>query len=128
MLTVKPIQSKKEQEELCALCSCEYLEEALCYRADDGDFIGICQLLLKNGYGYIKNLAYAPSKDDWEAMIIMLRAAMNFMYRCGIEHSYLSEDTSETLIKFSGYRRNEDGLLYLNLNKFYNTPCHGERT
>ena len=128
MLTVKPIQSKKEQEELCALCSCEYLEEALCYRADDGDFIGICQLLLKNGCGYIKNLAYAPSKDDWEAMIIMLRAAMNFMYRCGIEHSYLSEDTSETLIKFSGYRRNEDGLLYLNLNKFYNTPCHGERT
>lgn len=128
MLTVKPIQSKKEQEELCALCSCEYLEEALCYRADDGDFIGICQLLLKNGCGYIKNLAYAPSKDDWEAMIIMLRAAMNFMYRCGIEHSYLSEDTSETLIKFSGYKRNEDGLLYLNLNKFYNTPCHGERT
>ena len=124
MLTVLPIQSKKEQEELCSVCGVEYLENAFAYRADDGDFIGICQFTFEHNCGYIKNLSYAPNVVDKEAMIIMLRAAMSFMHRCGIVDSYIDNDaTTEVLLKVSGYKPNSEGAYYCDLDKFYNTPC-----
>lgn len=125
MLTVLPIQTKEEQKELCLKCGVEFIENAFAYRADDGNFIGICQFTFENNIGYIKNLVYASNIEDNEAMIIMLRATMSFMNRCGIEDSYLEKDaTTETLIRLSGYRLDEKGNYYLNLDKFYNTPCH----
>lgn len=33
MLIIKPIQEKKEQEEYCALCGCEYDVDCLAYGA-----------------------------------------------------------------------------------------------
>ena len=124
MLTVFPIQSKQEQAELCALCGVNFIENAFAYRADDGDFIGICQFTFENNCGYIKNLSYAPSALDNEAMIIMLRATMSFMYRCGLVNSYMEKNaTTPDLLKVSGYKLNDDGKYYLDLDKFYNTPC-----
>ena len=124
MLTVLPIQSKKEQEELCIICGVDFLENAFAYRADDGDFIGICQFVFENNDGHIKNLTYAPGVEDNEAMIIMLRATMSFMHRCGIIDSYIDEGaTTPSLLKISGYRINDEGKYYLDLDKFYNTPC-----
>ena len=124
MLTVLPIQSKDEQKELCALCGVQYDVEAFCYRADDGDFIGICQFKFENGIGYIMNLSYAPNMDDTEAMIIMLRATMSFMHRCGLEISSLENNCMpESLRNMSGYIKNDDGLYAVDLKKFYG-HCH----
>lgn len=120
MLTVLPIQSKSEQEELCKLCSVEYLIEGFCYRADDGDFIGICQFTFINDVGYIENLAYAPNMDDSEAMIIMLRATMSFMHRCGLSRSIMKPNaTTDKLLNMSGYLKNENGEYAVDLKKFY---------
>ena len=125
MLTVFPIQSKQEQAELCALCGVNFIENAFAYRADDGDFIGICQFTFENNCGYIKNLSYAPGVEDNEAMIIMLRAAMSFMFRCGLVDSYMENNaTTDVLLRLSGYKINESNKYYLNLDKFYNTPCN----
>ena len=125
MLTVLPIQSKDEQRELCSVCNAEFIENAFAYRADDEHFIGICQFIFENNVGYIKNLTYAPNIEDTEAMIIMLRAAMSFINRCGIADCYIDEcGTTEALLRVSGFRKNESGDYYLNLDKFYNTPCH----
>ncbi len=124
MLTVLPIQYQNEQEELCKICGIEFMEGAFAYRADDGDFIGICQFTFENDAGYIKNLSYAPGVEDNEAMIIMLRATMSFMHRCGLVDSYIDENaTTPTLLKVSGYKLNDEGKYYLDLDKFYNTPC-----
>lgn len=124
MLTVLPIQSKDEQMELCQKCGVEYDIESFCYRADDGDFIGICQFSFKDGIGYIKNLAYAPEMDDSEAMIIMLRATMSFMHRCGLDTSELYPDCMpENLRNMSGYVKNEQGIYTVDLKKFYG-HCH----
>ena len=124
MLTVLPIQSKEEQKHLCSVCDIEFLEIAFAYRADDGDFIGVCQFTFENDCGYIKNLSYAPNVEDNEAMIIMLRATMSFMYRCGLKNSYMEKDAStNTLLKISGYKLNKEGKYFLDLEKFYNTPC-----
>ena len=124
MLTVLPIQSKDEQKELCQVCGVEFLENAFAYRADDGGFIGICQFIFDNNCGYVKNLSYAPGVEDNEAMIIMLRAAMSFMFRCGLVDSYMDENaTTPTLLRVGGYKLNDEGKYDLDLVKFYNTPC-----
>lgn len=125
MLTVLPIQSKQEQKELCSACGVDFIENAFAYRADDGGFIGICQFTFENNCGYIKNLTYAPNVIDNEAMIIMLRATMSFMFRCGLVDSYLEDTTiSSDLLKMSGYKLDESNKYYINLDKFYNTPCN----
>lgn len=123
MLTVLPIQSKETQRELCEKCGVTYNESSFAYRADDGDFIGICQFSFENDNGYIDNLVYAPNVVDWEAMIIMLRAAMSFMYRCGLNLVYLNNDTDEELIKKSGFIKNSDGKYYIDVKKFYSGSC-----
>ena len=61
MLTVLPIQSKETQKELCKACGVTYNENSFAYRADDGNFIGICQFHFKDNNGYIENLTYAPN-------------------------------------------------------------------
>lgn len=124
MLTVFPIQSKLEQEELCKKCNVKYNINSFAYRADDGDFIGICQFRFEKGVGYIENLCYAPNIDDSEAMIIMLRATMSFMHRCGIGESIIEKDaTNDELLKLSGYRKNENNQYFIDLNKFYGSSC-----
>lgn len=124
MLTVLPIQTKEEQKELCEICGVEFIENAFAYKADDNGFIGICQFTFENDCGYIKNLSYAPNAEDNEAMIIMLRATMSFMLRCGIVNSFIDENaTTDILLRVSGYKKNEDGKYFLDLDKFYNTPC-----
>ena len=101
----------------------KYLENAFAYRADDGDFIGICQFYFKDDNGYIENLTYAPNVSDWEAMIIMLRASMSFMYRCGIKLVYLSGSTDEELIKRSGFLKNDKSEFFIDVQKFYGGSC-----
>lgn len=124
MLTVLPIQSKEMQRELCEACGIEFILDAFAYRADDEKFIGICQFTFKGECGYIENLTYAPGMDDSEAMIIMLRATMSFMHRCGLKCSIIKDNaTVDSLIKLSGYFRNENGQLFIDLDKFYGTKC-----
>lgn len=125
MLTVLPIQSKDEQKELCQKCGVDFIENAFAYKANDNGFIGICQFTFENDTGYIKNLSYAPNVDDTEAMIIMLRAAMSFINRCGIDPCYIDKNgTTEQLLKLSGFRPNDMGEYFMSLNWFYNTPCN----
>ena len=125
MLTVLPIQSKDEQRELCQLCGVDFIENAFAYKADDNGFIGVCQFTFENDIGYVKHLSYAPGANDNEAMIIMLRAAMSFIYRCGIDNCYLDKNgTTEQLLKVSGFRANDKGEYFMSLEWFYNTPCN----
>lgn len=124
MLTVLPIQTKEMQRELCTECGVEFLEDAFAYRADDEKFIGICQFTFKNECGYIENLVYAPNMEDSEAMIIMLRATMSFMHRCGLKCSVMRENaTVDSLLKLSGYFKNENEELFIDLDKFYGAKC-----
>ena len=125
MLSVLPIQDKNIQKELCELCDIAYSETSFAYRADDGVFLGVCQFYFTDGCGVINGFKTAPGTSDDEAMIIMLRAAMNFMHRCGIKSSYFELDASvQHLIDISGYKKSENGLYSIDLDKFYISPCH----
>ena len=63
--------------------------------------------------------------DDTEAMIIMLRTAMNFMHRCGIKKSAFTDAAAPMeLLSISSYSKNENGIYEIDLDKFYISPCH----
>lgn len=125
MLTVLPIQDKNIQKELCELCNIGFNAESFAYRADDGVFLGVCQFRFDNDTGIINGFKYAPGTQDDEAMIIMLRATMNFMHRCGLKSSIIYPDaTCENLLALSGYSRQENGTYFIDLDKFYISPCH----
>lgn len=125
MLTVLPIQSKDTQKELCEICKIDFNYNSFAYRADDGEFIGICQFHFDNFCGYIENLTYAPEIEDWEAMIIMLRATMSFMFRCGLKKAVLCKDsTSNDLLNRSGFLKSENDCYEIDLVKFYGGSCH----
>ena len=54
MLEVLPIQSKEEQEALCARCGIPFKRELLAYRATvDGELRGICQFTMDQNGGRI---------------------------------------------------------------------------
>ncbi|MBR2296067.1 MAG: hypothetical protein IKA43_01515, partial [Clostridia bacterium] len=68
---------------------------------------------------------YAPLTCDNEAMIIMLRTAMNFMHRCGLKKSiFLANSANPELLELSGYSKDENGIYSIDLDEFYISPCH----
>ena len=89
MLEIKPIQDKNEQKTLCELCGAAYRPQAFAYSAyDNGAPIGICQFRIMNDTGYVYNLCNTADTDDLEALIIMGRAALNFIDLCGVHTAY----------------------------------------
>ncbi|MBO5374754.1 MAG: hypothetical protein J6A54_04840 [Clostridia bacterium] len=129
MLTVLPIQSKATQKELCELCGIKFDESSFAYRADDGEFLGVCQFSFSNDCGIINGFRTAPNTNDEEAMIIMLRASMNFMHRCGLKKStILSNATTERFFELSGYTKADNGAYVIDLDKFYISPCHYKKS
>ena len=134
MLIIKPVTDKEEQRRLCDKCGEKYEEHLMAYRAvegepgeeENGTLLGICQLSLKDGENEIKSLSYAPGTRDEEAMIIMARAAMSFMYRCGIKEAAISPGTDPGLIRALGFRE-RDGGFFIDLEEFYKSPCSYNR-
>ncbi len=130
MLIVKPVTDKKEQRNLCEICGAGYEDHLMAYRAVEGEpgeeengvLLGICQISLKDGENEIKTLAYAPGTHDTEAMIIMARAAMNFMYRCEVKKVRIFSGTDTDLIRSLGFKE-RDGEFVIDLEEFYKSPC-----
>ena len=89
MLEIKPIQDKNAQKALCELCGAVYNPSALAYSAyDNGAPVGICQFRIIEEHGYMYDLCNTVGVDDLEALIIMGRAALNFIDLCGIHTAY----------------------------------------
>ena len=101
MLKVLPIQSKTDQELDCARCGITYRPDALAYRATVNDvFVGMCQFKLTEHGGEIYDIAKLPDVEDFEAMFVMGRAALNFIDLCGVHYArYLSENIDESLAR-----------------------------
>jgi len=128
MLEVLPIQSKEEQEALCARCGIEYRPELLAYRATvDGELRGICQFTMDTEGGRIVDFTHAPDAYEFEPMFVMGRAALNFIDLCGVHRAYFDAACdNETLVRAIGFQKNESGRYEVDLTGFFNEPCqHG---
>ena len=125
MLEVLPIQSKEEQELLCARCAIPFQPELLAYKAlVDGELKGICQFTMGADGGRILYFASIPNGYEFEPMFVMGRAALNFIDLCGVHHAFFdAECDNETLIKAIGFAKNADGRYEMDLTDFFKEPC-----
>lgn len=128
MLKVLPIQSKEEQEKICALCGVEYNPDLLAYSAEsDGRLAGVCQFKLASGAGVIYDIAPAKDFESFEALFVMGRGTLNFIDLCGIHFAYYDgEVKDEGLLKAIGFKKSDEGRFEINLEGFFDEPCaHG---
>ena len=96
MLTIKPIQSKSDQEFFCSKCNIPYDEDLMAYGPyGDGEYVGICQFAIKGDRGFIKNIAPVVGTDDFEAMFIMGRGTMNFIDLCDVHLAECARDAGD---------------------------------
>ena len=125
MLKVLPIQNKTDQELDCTRCGIPFRPDALAYRATVDDvFVGMCQFKLTDHGGEIYDIAHLPEKDDFEAMFVMGRAALNFIDLCGVHYAkYVSNDIDESLARAIGFTKNADGVFDVDLTDFFVHPC-----
>jgi hypothetical protein len=125
MLEVLPIQSKQEQEALCARCKIPFRTELMAYQAlVDGELKGVCQFTMNADGGKIVDFAHIPEGYEFEPMFVMGRAALNFIDLCGVHLAFFdAEYDNETLIKAIGFRKNENGRYEMDLTDFFKEPC-----
>lgn len=124
MLEVLPIQTKTEQEALCARCGVPFRTELLAYQAlVDGELRGVCQFTMGPDGGRIVDFA-ACGTPEFEPMFVMGRAALNFIDLCGVHRAFFdAEFENETLISAIGFERNSDGRWEMDLTDFFKEPC-----
>ncbi len=128
MYCIRPIQTKEEQELTCNKCSCEYDADMLAYSAktEDGKIIGICQFIIKEENGYLKEIAASHEIDDYEALFIMGRATLNFLDLCGAKTAYyLGKELP--IVRALGFKPDENGKLALDLNGFFEHKCKDQK-
>ncbi len=131
MLVIKPVADVAIAEALCCEIGETYIKDSFTYFAADTDeigekinyIIGVCSFTMRSAHNEIVLLKSAPNVDDEEALIIMARAVMNFMYRCEVKTVTADENgVSERLLDKLGFTK-ENGKFTLNLEEYYKAPC-----
>lgn len=125
MLEVLPLQSKAEQEALCARCNTAFEPEFMAYGASvDGEAVGICQFTITSDGGSLGSIALVPGHTAFETPFLLGRAALNFIDLCGVHSAYYDgEVNDEALIKAIGFEKNDDGRYFVDLTDFFTSPC-----
>ena len=134
MLVIRRIYDKSLQEKLCLESGSRYNERAFAYFAANGSFdgndividsyIGVLQFTIDMGGGYIETLSTVKGVSDDEALIIMTRAAMEYMDSIDLPYVYIDEDAADPfLIDRMGFKRDMHGEYSIDLGRFYQSPC-----
>lgn len=125
MLEVLPIQTKEEQELICARCAVPFDKTLLAYKAlVDGELKGVCQFTMDQEGGKILYFAWVPDGYEFEPMFVMGRAALNFIDLCGVHRAFFdAKCENETLIKAIGFSKNSDNRYEMDLTDFFKEPC-----
>ncbi|MBQ8716259.1 MAG: hypothetical protein IJY43_00250 [Clostridia bacterium] len=126
MITVKPIQSKEDQERLCALCQIPYRAELLAYGAYNGQgaFAGMCQFGMDAEGGHIYHLATKGNDDPNDCLFVMGRAALNFIDLCGVKIAFFDGECEDSaLLRRIGFSADEKGRFTLSLDGFFTHAC-----
>ena len=134
MLEVLPIQTKLEQEAICARCGVEFKTDCMAYHSlVDGNLTAVCQFTMDEDGGHIHDLAMVrdvefTDRDRIESLFVMGRATLNFIDLCGVHKAYFEDEQfeGEGMIKSIGFTRLGDGRWFVDLTDFFVEPCqHG---
>lgn len=132
MFEVQPVRSKDLQAQIAKLLGCEYHPDTYAFFAGELDedcttvtsVIALCQFTYSPDKAVIKTLAFPTECEKDEAVIILVRTVMNFVYRADIPMIYFDKTAADnSYIKSLGFRE-VDGEFCVDLKKFYRSPCH----
>lgn len=128
MFKITPIQDKSRQKEICDICGADFRSDSFVYEmidVGDGHLMGMSQFDIGKE-GYIHDIKEAPSLSDFEAMFILARQTMNFIDLCGAHTCYARDDAGdEKLLHAAGFRKNDEGKLFCNMEGMFNGHCGG---
>lgn len=131
MLKVLPIQSKTEQEAICARCGVKYEADLLAYSATlDDKLAGICQFTMNADGGSIRHLALTEDCDNSEVLFVLGRATLNFIDLTGVHKAYYDapvNEENEMLVRRIGFCKREDGRFFVDLTNFFVSPCQHDK-
>lgn len=131
MLKVLPIQSKTEQEAICARCGVKYDVNLLAYSATlDDKLAGICQFTMNSEGGSIRDLSLADDCENTEVLFVLGRATLNFIDLTGVHKAYYDSvvnDENETIVRRIGFCKNEEGRFFVDLTNFFVSPCEHDK-
>lgn len=132
MLKVLPIQTKKEQEELCALCNVKYDADLLAYSATvDDKPAGIAQFTMNADGGSIRDIRCVSGTYDFEVLFVLGRATLNFIDLTGVHKAYfdgeIADEAEERMIKAIGFTKQENGRYFVDLTDFFTSPCQHDK-
>ena len=129
MLKVLPIETKEKQKDICELCGVTYNPDALAYVATvDDRLAGVCQFKVTADGGLIYDLSPALDFDNFEAMFVMGRGALNFIDLCGVHRAYfVGEVKDASLLRAVGFKENGEGNFEINLEGFFTDHCHNHK-
>lgn len=130
MLKVLPVESKEKQKDICERCGVSFNADTLAYAATvDDRLAGICQFKVTAEGGLIYDLAPALDFDNFEAMFVMGRGALNFIDLCGVHNAtFVGEVKDSSLLRAVGFKESEDGLFKINLEGFFTDHCHNHKS
>ena len=132
MFQVQPVRSRELQAQIADVLQCKFHPDTYAFFAGELDadnttitsLIGMCQFTYTPEKAAIKSIAFPEACAKDEAVFIMVRTVMNFIYRAGIPVISAEDDAAhETFIKSLGFRKQE-GEWQIDLKKFYRSPCH----
>ena len=132
MLKVLPIQSKAEQEDICKKCNVTFKPDLLAYGATVNDVLmGVSQFKLTEKGGIVYDLAPADGTFDFEALFVLGRGTLNFIDLCGVHSATFTGDIpdeqTERLIKAVGFKKQDSGEYFVNLEGFFTDHCHDKK-
>ncbi len=131
MLKILSIQSKTEQEAICARCSVKYNADLLAYSALlDEELAGVCQFTMSDKGGSIRDLSFADGCDNEEVLFVLGRATLNFIDLSGVHKAYFDAPVTpenEMLVRRIGFIRQPDGKYFVDLTNFFTSPCQHDK-
>lgn len=131
MLKILPIQSKTEQETICARCGVKYDVNLLAYSATlDDELAGICQFTMNENGGSIRDLALAEGCENSEVLFVLGRATLNFIDLTGVHKAYFDapiNEENEMLIRRIGFCKQANGKYFVDLTNFFTSPCQHDK-
>ena len=131
MFEVQPVRSKELQSQIAALLGCEFRSDTYAFFAGElgpdcttvTSVIALCQFTYTPERADIVTLSFAPGCEHDEAVVILVRTVMNFVYRAGIPVIGFDKNAAEDkYIRALGFRA-VDGAYEIDLKKFYISPC-----
>ena len=125
MLIVKPILDKTIQKELGDICNAKYDPDFLAFSAYEEDkFVGFCQFSVSGTVATAQDFRSIPGLNDFEAMFIMSRGALNYMELCGFKIAKCTESAADpVLIRSIGFKKVDEIWYEMDLPNEFTGKC-----